>query len=222
MAISGTRAGNLVVWIDYEPGIPAGIVATRVAATLDLPVIDREITAQAAHRLGIPMQLASELEVEPDHPVERWLLAAAEGDQAVGLWGPTTAQSDPLLQPRAELMAAVRAAIQELLVPPCVIVGHEAGYILEGQDDKTRVLLRAERSIRQRWLMDKPGRMGRRKSVAQLDRAKRTYVRQMFGRCWPEIASYELIVDVTQHSWKATADVIAGFVAPGVADDWPA
>jgi hypothetical protein len=72
-----------VICIDFEPGIPAA----HVAQTLRLPLLDQEITAGAARKLNVSEMSVATLEDEPDHPVERWILAAAEGDQAIDLTG---------------------------------------------------------------------------------------------------------------------------------------
>ena len=141
-----------VICIDFEPGIPGRQIAAEVAEALCLPLLDREINTRAAAKLALAVPVAAALEGEPDHPIERWILAAAEGDQALGIVGRTTPQSDPILQPRRPLMNAIREAIGEDASQPCVIANHHAAYALGRRCDAIRVLLLANRGQRQRWL----------------------------------------------------------------------
>ena len=201
-----------VICIDFEPGVPGRQIAAEVAEALCLPLLDQEINARAAAKLTLAVPMATALEGEPDHPIERWFLAAAEGDQGLGIVGRTTPQSDPILQPRRPLMHAIRAAIGEVASHPCVIANHHAAYALDGRGDAIRILLSANRAQRQRWL-DEQGPASaedRVQPVEELDRAQRTYVRQAYGRDWPDSRIYHLVLDVSrlpvEHSARLVAD----------------
>jgi hypothetical protein len=205
---------NIVVCIDFEIGIPGPEIARRVAALLSLPFIDREIVSLAARKLNLPEPCVAALEGEPDHPIRRWILAAAEADATIGLAGPTSAKTDRLLQPRRPVMKAIREAIKEVAHTPGVIAGHESGYELEQRPDAVRVLLRADPTHRVRLLAEKsdPGEGIGLRRLKELDRAKRAYVKQMHGRPWPEPTRYELALDVGTLSIDSAAEAVVGFV----------
>ena len=208
------RSPDVVVCIDFETGIPGPEIARRVAELLSLPLIDREIVSRAARKLDLPEPQVAALEGQPDHPIERWILAAAEADATIGLAGPTSAKTDPLMQPRRPLMKAIREAIREVAHRPSVIAGHEAGYELERRPDAVRVLLRADRTHRGRWLAEQSALgagVGLRR-MDELDRAKRAYVKQMHGRAWPDPTRYQLTLDVGPLSMDSAAETVVEFV----------
>lgn len=203
-----------VICIEFEPGIPGREIAARVAKTLRLPLLDREIVARATAKLNLPERLAARLEGEPDHPIERWLLAAAEGDQALGIVCCTTPQSDPIMQPRRPLMHAIREAIEEVATQACVIANHQAAYALDGRREAVRVLLCADRAQRQLWLREQPPAHSedRDRPVDELDRAKRTYIKQSYGRHWPDSHFYHLALDVGRLPLERSAFLVCEFV----------
>ncbi len=203
-----------VICIDFEPGIPGHEIAAHVAKTLWLPLLDREIVARATAKLNLPERLVARLEGEPDHPIERWLLAAAEGEQALGIVGCTTPQSDPIMQPRRPLMHAIREAIEEVATQPCVIANHQAAYALDGRREAVRVLLYADRAQRQLWLREQPPARSddQDRPVDELDRAKRTYVKQAYGRHWPDSHIYHLAIDVGRLPLERSAFLVSEFV----------
>lgn len=57
-----------VVCIDFEPGVPGREIASMVAKTLRLPLLDREITDGAARKLGLSEWSAAMLEHERATP----------------------------------------------------------------------------------------------------------------------------------------------------------
>ena len=203
-----------VICIDFEPGVPGRDIAAEVAETLHLPLLDWEITARAASKLNLSERSVATLEGEPNHPIERWILAAAEGDQAIGLTGPTSAQSDPRLQRRRPLMHAIRDAIAELATFPCVIADHQVGYALDERRDAIRVLLRADRVQRQRWLDEKGQAWSEDppRPVEKLDRAMCTYIKQAYGRPWPDPRIYHFVIDVDSLTLERSAFLVSEFV----------
>ena len=202
-----------VICIDFEPGIPGGAIAAEVAEILRLPLLDREIITRATAKLELPAPMVAALEGEPDHPIERWLLAAAEGDQALGIVGRTTSQSDPIMQPRQPLMRAIRESIEEVSGQPCVIANHHAAYILEGRREAIRILLSAGRTQRQRWLDEQRPSLAenRARRIEELDRAERAYVRQAYRRHWPDWQIYHLVVDMGMLPIERTAHLVADY-----------
>lgn len=202
-----------VICIDFEPGIPGPEVAAMVAKTLRLPLLDREITAGAARKLGLSECSVAMLEHEPDQPIERWILAAAEGDQAIGLSARTSVRSDPALQSRRPLMHAVREVIQEVTAP-CVIANHEAAYALCSRPEALRVFLYADRAQREQWLREGPPARSasQDRTVEELDRAKRTYVRQSYGRGWPDLHLYDLTLDIGRLTPEQAAFLVSEYV----------
>lgn len=203
-----------VICIDFEPGIPGGEIASEVAQTLGLPLMDQEIITRATAKLKLPTPVVAALECVPDHPIERWLLAAAEGDQALGIVGRTTPQSDPILQPRRPLMHAIQEAIKEVACQPCVIVGHHAAYALNGRTGAILVLLWADRTQRQKWLDQRQPVLvaGRSRVLDEIDRNEGTYVRQAYGRPRPDSRIYQLVVDVGRLRLKLTACLVVDYV----------
>lgn len=195
-----------IICVDFEPGIPGGGIARAIAAALDLPCVDREITSHAARKLQLSEACVAALEGEPDHPIERWLVAAAEGDQAIGLTSRTTVQSDPVMQSRRPIVNAIREATRELATRSCVIAGHDSAYTLAGRSDAISVLLTARRERREMLLREET------RSIDQLDRAKRAYIKQAYGRCWPDLDLYQLALDVGDLSIDSASDLVATFV----------
>lgn len=192
--MSGSRA----ICIDFEPGIPGREIAAQVAQCLQLPLLDAAIMTRAAARLNFSARTVISLEREPDHPIERWFLAAGEGDQSLGLVGPTTVQSDPWMQPRRPLMQAISQAVKELAIRPCVIAGHDGAYALHDLAGVVRVFLRAAHSCRQRWLdQEREGGCAEpKRMVDRVDAGKRAYIRQAYGRPWPDPRIYHFMIDV--------------------------
>lgn len=191
-------SGSRVICIDFEPGIPGREIAAQVAQCLQLPLLDAAIITRAARMLNLATRTVASLEDEPDHPIQRWFLAAGEGDQSLGSVGPTTVQSDPSMQSRRPLMQAIRQAVQELAIRPCVIADHDGAYALRDRPGVLRVFLRASRSCRQGWLDQQPERIWAvpKRMVDRVDAGKRAYIKQAFGRPWPDPRIYHFMIDV--------------------------
>lgn len=191
-------SASRVICIDFEPGIPGREIAAQVAHCLEIPLLDGEIITRAAATLNLSSRTVTSLEDEPDHPIERWFLAAGEGDQSFGLVGPTTVQSDPSMQPRRQQMRAIRQAVQELAIQPCVIADHDAAYALQDRAGVIRVFLRASRPCRQAWLdhEHEGTRPEPQRTVDRADRGKRAYIKQAYGRPWPDPRIYHFMIDV--------------------------
>lgn len=191
-------SASRVICIDFEPGIPGREIAAQVAHCLEIPLLDGEIISKAAATLNLSPRTVISLEGEPDHPIERWFLAAGEGDQSFGLVGPTTVQSDPSMQPRPPLMRAIRQAIQELAIQPCVIVDHDGAYALQDRAGAIRVFLRAPSFCRQGWLdqQHEGTRPEQKRTVDRVDEGKRAYIKQAYGRPWPDPRIYHFMIDV--------------------------
>ena len=191
-------SGSRVICIDFEPGIPGREIAAKVARCLKLPLLDPEIITRAARMLNLATRTVASLEDEPDHSIERWFLAAGEGDRSVGLVGPTTVQSDPSMQSRRPLMQAIRQAVRELAVQPCVIADHDGAYALQDRAGIVRVFLHAPLSYRQGWLhQQREGECAEpQRMVDRVDAGKRAYIKQAYGRPWPDPRIYHFMIDV--------------------------
>lgn len=111
-------------------------------------------------------------------------------------------------------MHAIRDAIKDLVTQPCVIADHCAVYALEGRREAVRVLLCADRARREQWLDDlRPaGTHDSVRSLDELDRAERIYVRQAHGRHWPDFRIYHLVIDVGRLPLDCGARLVAEYV----------
>jgi len=86
--------------------------------------------------------------------------------------------------------------------------------VLEGRDDVLRVFVHAPVDVRMRRLSARlPAGADAAREIAEVDRARRAYVRRVYDRVWDDRACYDLMIDA-RRGVAAAAGIILSAARP--------
>jgi hypothetical protein len=198
-----------VVTIAREHGSGGREIAERVALALGWEVLDERIVTAVAQAARVAPGDVGPL----DERVESWLDRLAKTLWAGGPEGFTRPTSDGL--DAGQVAALTRRVIEEAASQgSCVIVGRGAQCVLEGRDDVLRVFVHAPVDVRMRRLSARlPAGADAAREIAEVDRARRAYVRRVYDRVWDDRACYDLMIDA-RRGVAAAAGIILSAARP--------
>jgi len=198
----------MIVAISRAYGANGKAVGAAVAAELGYRLLDDELPRLAALRLGTSTDVARSIEDRAPGVGERIVRALAAAQPETG-----TAAVLPIDDP---LAVEYRSEVQRLVLEAAaagdvVIVGRFAGAILGARPDVLRVFVRAELPWRIAAVRAALGcdEARARVEIANVDGARRAFVRAAFGLAWGDAAAYDLVADTSRFGVAGTAAIIA-------------
>lgn len=199
-----------VMTIGRQYGAGGSDVARIVAERIGAEVVDRELIAEVARRMGAE---AVEIEAEDEHPtrlVDRLARAMSPMAFEFGVaWEPP--YTDPAYDPRRAVLDLEREVIREMADRGnAVIVGRGGAFVLADHPTALHVYLVAPIEVRLRTVIERLSLSEdeARRRLHEIDANRAAYAAQLYGADWRDPIHYDLVVNTARLGYEATADVI--------------
>ena len=183
----------------------AGLVARRLEWTL----IDNEFVDRVAAKAGVPAAEVAQREERVAGLMERLARALAVSSPELFVTTGETPTTGP--DKEDELVKMTERVIMEAAQHDhVVLVGRGAPAYLAERAGALHVYIVAPRDVRVTRAMERLGssRKDAEKALDDIDRGRREYVRQYYGREWDDPANYDLVINTGKFTYDAAADVI--------------
>lgn len=206
-----------LVTISAAYGALGSEVGRRLADRLDVPFLDRAITAGVARRLALPLAEAELLDESPGTRLERLLASFTEMGS---LFGVTPVSTE---EPTDE--ATFRRATEEIIRQQAasgsaVIVGRAAMIVLAEHPHVVRVRLTGPRDARIQQAVRLHGlaRDEAERQARASDGVREAWVERFYGRNVKDPSLYDLVINATRFDADACVELIAQAVAADAVD----
>lgn len=199
-----------VITIAREFGAGGSRVAEMLAQRLGAEVIDRQVVAEVARRLGLtPDEVAAEDE-RPESLVDRLIRSLAWfGGPYTPNWTPEYRESlsDPQLAIRLLTEEIIRETARRA---NAIIIGRGGAFVLSEWPAVLHVFLRSAEPLRIREVMVRftlsEDEARRRLHQADADRA--AYMRHNYGADWRDPRHYDLVIDTGRLGYEHAVEAI--------------
>ena len=199
-----------VITIAREFGAGGARVAAMLAQRLGAEVIDRQLVAEVASRLGLTADEVAAEDERAKSVVDRLIRSFAWFGEAYGPgWSPP--YSDPLVDPQRAVRLLTEEVIRETARRGnAIIVGRGGAFILADWPGVLHVFLRSAEPVRIREIMarDALSEEEARRRLHQADAARAAYMRQNYGTDWRDPRRYDLVLDTGRLSYQRAAEAI--------------
>jgi MFS family permease/cytidylate kinase len=198
----------VVVAISAAYGAAGSIVGPEVARRLGLPFVDRAIPATVAHALASPLTEAADYDDASDHGLAYLLATAARCVPQYGLQPLEPGRA--LEEPEVFRLTTEAVLWQVAATTGGVILGRAATLVLKDHPGVLRVRLGgpAEARVAQASGLEGIDEESARRRRAETDAARAAYARQFYGADMSDARRFDLVLDSTQVSLDACADII--------------
>jgi cytidylate kinase len=201
-----------LVTISAAYGALGSEVGRRLADRLDVPFLDRAITAGVAQRLALPLAEAESLDESPATRVERLL---ASFTQMGSLFGVTPALIEAPTDEATFRRATEDIIRQQAASGSAVIVGRAAMIVLAEHPHVVRVRLTGPRDARIQQAVRLHGltRDEAERQARASDGVREAWVQRFYGRDVKDPSLYDLVINATRFDAEACVELIAQTVA---------
>jgi len=203
-----------VITIAREFGAGGSRVAELLAQRLGAEVIDRQLVAEVARRLGLTADEVAAEDERAKSVVDRLIRSFAWFGEAYGPgWSPP--YSDPLVDPQQAVRLLTEEVIRETARRGnAIIVGRGGAFILADWPDVLHVFLRSAEPVRIREIMarDALSEEEARRRLHQTDADRGAYMRRNYGTNWRDPRRYDLVLDTGRLGYQRAADTILAAV----------
>ena len=187
-------------------GAGGSAVGPRVAERLGVPFLDRAISSSVAKRAGLPEEAVAEADEEPR---SRWHQVV----DALGRASPPTGASGQLERLDLEernLHAEIERFLADASRTGGVVLGRGGAVVLASVPGALHVYLGGSRDARIERVMDveQTDRETAARRVKAHDRARRDYVRSVYGIEGDNPALYHLMIDAVSLGVEVCVDLI--------------
>lgn len=205
------------VTISAGYGAVGSVIAPRVAARLDLPLLDRAISSDIAARLHVTVR---EAESGAAHRslVARFLGVLAP--LAGGVLGAGTdaapAEAFPLPDEAALFRRQAETIMNAALASGAVILGRGGAAAFRNRPDVLRVRLfgAVDARVAQACRVESVDTPTARERLDEVDRARAQYVRRLYGTDIDDPALFDLQIDSTRITANTCVDlIVAAYLA---------
>jgi cytidylate kinase len=193
-----------LVTISASFGAGGSYVGPAVAQRLDVPFVDRAVSAAIADKLGITHTAAERLDDDVERGLDRVLAHLAPVGEFYG-------DIDPELLQRSTHHEAAEEVIREIAVSRrAVILGRAGAVVLEGDPRALHVRLDGPPDARVEQAMRLSGtdRETARRQLKKTDRAREAYVKRYYGRDARDFTLYDMVLDSTTLGVEACVELI--------------
>ena len=199
-----------VITIAREFGAGGARVAAILAQRLGAEVIDRQLVAEVASRLGLTADEVAAEDERAKSVVDRLIRSFAWFGESYGPgWSPP--YSDPLVDPQQAVRLLTEEVIRETARRGnAIIVGRGGAFILADWPGVLHVFLRSAEPVRIREIMarDALSEEEARRRLHQTDAARAAYMRRNYGTDWRDPRRYDLVLDTGRLSYQRAAEAI--------------
>lgn len=200
-----------IITIEREYGAGAPTIAGALADRLGWKLWDRELTAEIARIANVDPEAAKRCDERCDTLLHRMAKTFWRGsyERAMPLVESGVFDTDTLV----ELAEQVVKRLAE--TGNCVIVGRGSPFFLRERSDVFSVMLYAGHEEKLRRLMDDGvPRKEAEEGLATVDRDRAAFVRQYFGRQWPDRTLYQMWVNTGMGDADAVDLILHAISAP--------
>lgn len=185
-----------VITVSSLFGTGGSVVGSMIGKALGWPVVNRAIPVEVARILDLPVEVV--LAKDESLAARLWQIMDRAGTLLIAEGGNGVPREAFMLD--NAFRVATENAIKTLVgQSDAVIIGRAAAIILGSRTDALHVRLGGPKLARLRQGMSALGLSESiaRKQQAQVDRARRAYVRRFYGRDWDDPTLYHLVIDST-------------------------
>jgi cytidylate kinase len=197
-----------LVTISAAYGALGSEVGRRLADRLEVPFLDRVITAEVAERLALPLEEVESLDESPGSRIERLI---ASFTQMGSLFGVALAPVDAVTDEVTFRRATEDAIRQHAASGSAVIVGRAAMIVLADDPNVVRVRLSGPREARIEQAVRLHGldREEAERQARASDGVREAWVQRFYGRDVKDPSLYDLIINATRFDAEACVELIA-------------
>jgi cytidylate kinase len=199
-----------VITIAREFGAGGARVAAMLAQRLGAEVIDRQLVAEVASRLGLTTDEVTAEEERPTSVADRLIRSFGWISEAYGgSWGPPS--GDPLSDPHQAVRLLTEEVIRETARRAnAVIVGRGGAFVLADWPGVLHVFLRSAEPVRMREVMARYALSEEeaRRRLHHADAERAAYMRQNYGADWRDPRHYDLVLDTGRLGYQRAAEAI--------------
>ena len=199
-----------VITIAREFGAGGSELAVSIGARLDWPVLDRDLPARVARRLGLDETAVERL----DEHAPTLLARVASAMLVCPPEAPLFVDTSEVLSPDAVAEATRLEIERAVTAPPLVVVGHGAQCLLGARPGTLHVRLVAP-------LADRAARICRRlrcdartavARVRQVDEERNGYIRRYFDAEWRDPLLYDIQINTGRTAIPQAVELITRLV----------
>ncbi len=196
-----------VVTISREYGSGGGEIAARLAARLGWELIDHEVVARVAQRLGVSLAAAEAHDERPESRADRVLASL----RALEFNLPTAQDVPPLLEPRDYADALAQVVHGAAAAGDVVIVGRAAQVLLRDQRDTLHARIVAPLGWRVAYVMgrERLDRAAAQKRVQSKDTDRMRYLQLRFQVHVEDAHLSDLVLNTGALGLDACVELIA-------------
>jgi len=199
-----------VITIAREFGAGGARVAAMLAQRLGAEVIDRQLVADVASRLGLTADEVAAEDERAKSVVDRLIRSFAWFGEAYGAgWSPP--YGDPLADPQQAVRLLTEEVIRETARRGnAIIVGRGGAFVLADWPDVLHVFLRSAEPVRIREIMARYAlsEEAARRRLHQTDADRGAYMRRNYETDWRDPRRYDLLLDTGRLGYQRAADTI--------------
>lgn len=199
-----------VITIAREFGAGGTRVAALLAQRLAAEVIDKQLVAEVARRLGLTADQVAAEDERAKSVADRLIRSFAWFGAAYGAgWSPPS--GDPLADPQQAMRLLTEEIIRETARRAnAIIVGRGGAFVLADWPGVLHVFLRAAEPhrIREVQARDALSEEEARRRLHQADVDRAAYMRQNYGTDWRDPRHYDLVLDTGRLGYQRAAETI--------------
>ena len=199
------------ITISRQYGSGGSEIARLLGTRLGWPVIDNEFVGLVSKKAGLPKTEVERLEERVPGLLERLAQAFALASPEVFVTGetPTTGPT-----PEDEIHRVTEMVITEAVKHDVILVGRGAQVYLAAKDNVLHAFLAAPRDVRVARVMERLSldRKEAERTVDNVDRGRREYVKTYYRREWDDPANYHIMLNSDRLTYPEIVDVIVGLV----------
>ena len=210
----------MLITLSRQMGSFGDTIAARVAAALDLALVDRTYIARLAASSGLPKAVLQQLTYEGQRSLAAEILDSMQGLPAAMARGPSFASSPsgmlaPLVSPLSidlqEGMRTLAEIIRNVAAQGQVLVLGQGGQVLlHDMPDSCHVQIVAPVELRVRRVAERRQTVEAeaRRQVRQNDRARADYLARYLGVNWLDPVLYDLVISTERASVDSAVSLI--------------
>jgi cytidylate kinase len=198
-----------LVTISASYGAGGSHVGPAVAQRLEVPFVDRAVSAAIADRLGITQTAAEKLDDDVERGLDRILAHLAPVGEFYG-------DIDPELLQRSSHHEAAEQVIREIAATRKAVILGRAGAIVLAEDPRAlhvRLDGPPEARVEQAMRLSGVDRATAQRQLRKTDRAREAYVKRYYGCDARDFTLYDMVLDSTTLGLEACAELIVAACA---------
>lgn len=197
-----------VVTINRQFGSGGREIGKRLAKTLDIAYLDKELLFLAAQKSGISEKAFENADEKPEKSYLYTLSTTAYGNFAVPFSYPDVLTNDRLFAIQADVIR------KEAAEKNCVIIGRCADDILSDHPRHINLFIHSPFEVRQKRIMELYHLDVKQAKdlIAKTDKTRASYYHFYTNQKWDDLLNYDLSVDSSILGYDDTAELLVSFI----------